>query len=133
MSTFKLCAITAPEQSEVGITHAVMQSLLNHSESTQNDRVRMGADERGGHWSDALSGSVGSRDWTLGRAKLTDETLKLAKRFYEEALAWLLTKEYISSIDVHVWEVKANIMGRKVMITLANGQVLTVPLSEVEK
>ena len=133
MSTFKLCAITAPDQSEVGLTHAVMQSLFNHSESTANDRVRMGVDERGGHWGQSLLEEVGSRDWTLSRAKLTDETLKLAKRFYEEALAWLLTKEYVSSIDVHVWEVKPNIMGRNVMITLADGQVLTVPLPEVEK
>ncbi|WP_299144702.1 phage GP46 family protein, partial [uncultured Vibrio sp.] len=68
----------------------------NHGESTQNDRVRMGADERGGHWSQSLLEGVGSRDWTLSRAKLTNDTLTLAKRFYEESLAWLLAKEYVS-------------------------------------
>ncbi|WP_295898966.1 phage GP46 family protein [uncultured Vibrio sp.] len=131
MSHFSLNAITEPITSQEGMTHAVLQSIYNYSESTQNDRARMDSTERGGTWSNELVTIVGSRDWTLKRAKLTDETLSLAKGFYEEALAWLITDGHAKSIDVYVWREKPTQMGRNIMITLADGSSFKVPLSEV--
>ena len=78
MSHFTLNALTAPMTSIEGLTHAVLQSVLNHAESTQNDRARMENSERGGCWSDEFVHGVGSRDWTLKREKLTEQTMTRA-------------------------------------------------------
>ncbi|MGF1842276.1 phage GP46 family protein [Vibrio clamense] len=126
MSRFNLNALTAPIASQEGMTHAVLQSIHNHGESTKNDRARMDKDKRGGNWSDELLSIVGSRDWTLERAKVTPQTLSLAKRFYENALKWLITEGHAKSIQVSVWEEKPNQLGRNVMITLVNGSKFKV-------
>ncbi|MBA5760854.1 phage GP46 family protein [Vibrio sp. 404] len=128
MKHFKLNALTSPISQKDGMTHAVLQSIYNHGESTQNDRSRMSKNERGGTWSNDLLSIVGSRDWTLKREKLTEQTLSLAKRFYEEALSWLIKKGYAKSIEVSVWEEKPNQMGRSVTITLVDGEKFKVPL-----
>ncbi|AYV21110.1 phage GP46 family protein [Vibrio mediterranei] len=133
MSHFKLNALTESVDSKEGMSHAVLQSVYNYAESTQNDRARMNNNERGGTWSGELIEIVGSRDWTLKRAKLTDETLRLAKRFYEEALAWLIQQGHAKTIEVTVWREKPNQMGRNVMITLTDGSTFDVPLSKVDK
>ncbi|WED23501.1 phage GP46 family protein [Vibrio sp. JC009] len=128
MSNFNLSALTAPVVTKEGMTHAILQSIYNHSESTQNDRSRMKEDERGGSWSNELLTIVGSRDWTLKREKVTPQTLSLAKRFYEEALAWLISEGHAKAIEVSVWEEKPNQMGRNVTITLVDGSKFEVPL-----
>ncbi|OIN27390.1 phage GP46 family protein [Vibrio barjaei] len=133
MSHFKLNALIESVDSKDGMTHAVLQSVYNYAESTKNDRARMDNHERGGTWSGELIEIVGSRDWTLKRAKLTDETLRLAKRFYEEALAWLIQQGHAKTIEVNVWREKPNQMGRNVMITLTDGSTFDVPLSKVDK
>lgn len=133
MSHFKLNALTESVDSKEGMTHAVLQSVYNYAESTKNDRARMDNNERGGTWSNELIEIVGSRDWTLKRAKLTDETLRLAKRFYEEALAWLIQQGHAKAIEVTVWREKPNQMGRNVMITLTDSSTFDVPLSKVDK
>ncbi|WED29885.1 phage GP46 family protein [Vibrio sp. DW001] len=128
MSYFSLNALTAPITSSEGMTHAIQQSIHNHGESTQNDRARMERNERGGHWSDELLSMVGSRDWTLRREKITEQTLSLAKRFYDDALSWLITDGHASAVVVSVWEDGPNQMGRNVTITLVDGTKFEVPL-----
>ncbi|EGU38641.1 phage GP46 family protein [Vibrio scophthalmi] len=128
MKHFNLNALTAPTSTKEGMKHAVLQSIYNHGESTQNDRSRMGKNERGGTWSNDLLSIVGSRDWTLQREKLTEQTLSLAKRFIEEALSWLIKQGYAKAIEVFVWEEKPNQMGCSVIITLVDGEKFKVPL-----
>ncbi|MCY9805336.1 phage GP46 family protein [Vibrio scophthalmi] len=128
MKHFNLNALTAPTSTKEGMKHAVLQSIYNHGESTQNDRSRMSKNERGGTWSNDLLSIVGSRDWTLQREKLTEQTLSLAKRFIEEALSWLIKQGYAKAIEVFVWEEKPNQMGRSVIITLVDGEKFKVPL-----
>lgn len=133
MNHFQLSALTEPIDSKEGMAHAVRQSIYNYAESTQNDRARMESNQRGGSWSNELIEIVGSRDWTLKRAKLTDETLRLAKRFYREALTWLVEQGHAKAVEVTVWREKPNQMGRNVMITLADGSTFEVPLTQVNK
>ncbi|MEZ8115178.1 phage GP46 family protein [Vibrio splendidus] len=133
MTHFSLNALTAPITSKEGMTHAVLQSIHNCAESTKNDRSRMSSSERGGVWSQEWIDTVGSRDWTLNRAKLTDETLNLAQRFYEEALVWLIKQGHAKAVEVSVWRESPNQMGRSVLITLADGAKFDVPLSQVNK
>lgn len=133
MSHFKLNSITEPINTKDGMTHAVLQSIYNHAESTKNDQARMSNSERGGVWSEELLSIVGSRDWTLKREKVTPQTLSLAKRFYEDALNWLIVQEHAKAVAVSVWEAKPNVMGRSIIITLTNGEEFEVPFSEVNK
>ncbi|HAS63041.1 MAG TPA: hypothetical protein DCS35_11000 [Vibrio sp.] len=105
-----------------------MQSIHNHAESTANDQVRMGVMARGGCWGQELLNIVGSRDWTIEREKLTPQTLSLAKRFYEEALAWLINDGHAKAIEVLVWVDKPNQMGRNVTITLSDDSKFKVIL-----
>lgn len=128
MNHFNLNAITAPISSKEGMTHAVLQSIYNQGQSTQNDRARMDNTERGGSWNQELLEIVGSRDWTLKREKLTEQTLSLAKRFYQESLQWLVNDNYASDVAVTVWQAAPNQMGRKVVITLVDGEKFEVPL-----
>ncbi|WP_375322748.1 phage GP46 family protein [Aliivibrio logei] len=128
MSYFTLNALTAPMTSIEGLTHAVLQSVLNHAESTQNDRARMENSERGGCWSDEFVHGVGSRDWTLKREKLTEQTMIRAKRFYEEALAWLVDEMHVKAVTVEVFKLTPKQLGRRVTLTLNDGANLEVPL-----
>ena len=128
MNHFNLNALTSPITTREGLTHAVLQSIHNQAESTKNDQVRMGVMDRGGCWSQALLDIVGSRDWTIKREKLTPQTLSLAKRFYEESLAWLVRGGHAKSVQVCVWEEKPNQMGRDVVITLSDDSKFKVPL-----
>ncbi|WP_023604631.1 phage GP46 family protein [Aliivibrio logei] len=128
MTYFNLSALTAPLTSIEGLTHAVLQSLLNQSESTQNDRARMGNEARGGSWSDEFIHRVGSRDWTLVREKLTQQTLIRTQRFYEDALMWLVDEEHVSAVRVDVTRLSSTTIGRKVIITTKNGSTVKVSL-----
>lgn len=128
MSHFNLNALTSPISSKEGMSHAVLQSVHNYAESTQNDRARMDSDERGGTWSNDVLNIVGSRDWTLKRDKVTAQTITLAKRFYQSALQWLIDDGYAKKVDVTTWEEAPNVMGRNVTITLTNGTQFEVTL-----
>ncbi|MGR6834745.1 phage GP46 family protein [Aliivibrio wodanis] len=128
MSHFNLSALTAPLTSVDGLTHAVLQSVLNHSASTQNDRARMKNDERGGCWSDDFVRGVGSRDWTLAREKNTPQTLIRTQRFYEDALTWLVDDGHVRSVRVDAVALTSTTIGRKVIITTNDGSTLDVPL-----
>ncbi len=128
MSHFNLNALTAPLTSVDGLTHAVLQSVLNHSASTQNDRARMKSDERGGCWNDAHVRAIGSRDWTLAREKNTPQTLIRTQRFYEDALAWLVNDGHARSVRVDAVALTSTTIGRKVTIITNDGELLKVPL-----
>lgn len=128
MNHFNLNALTSPISSKEGMSHAVLQSVHNYAESTQNDRARMDSDERGGTWSNDVLNIVGSRDWTLKRDKITAQTITLAKRFYQSALQWLIDDGYAKKVDVTTWEEAPNVMGRNVTITLTNGTQFEVTL-----
>lgn len=128
MSHFNLSALTAPLTSVDGLTHAVLQSVLNHSESTQNDRARMKSNERGGCWNEPYVHAVGSRDWTLAREKNTPQTLIRTQRFYEDALAWLVNDGHVSAVRVDVVKLSSTAINRKVIITTNDGSTLDVPL-----
>ncbi|MCE7576190.1 hypothetical protein VFES401_06005 [Aliivibrio fischeri] len=128
MSYFNLHALTAPINTKEGLTHAVLQSVFNHAKSTQNDRARMQNDELGGCWSDEFVHGVGSRDWTLKREKLTEQTRLRAKRFYEDALEWLVKDSHIKAVNIDVFILSPKKLGRRVTLTLNDDTTVEIPL-----
>lgn len=123
---FSLVALTASPTSKQGLTHAVLQSVLNRAQATQNDKARTGNQERGGCWSEAFLNMVGSRDWTLKREKLTPQTISLTKRFYQEALAWLVNEKHVKAIEVDIWKESNERLARSVTLTLLDGSKFEV-------
>ncbi|ODS09759.1 phage GP46 family protein [Vibrio scophthalmi] len=126
MSHFNLQALSAPISSREGMTHAVWQSIYNHAQATKNDQKRMGEMTRGGCWSESFLTLVASRGWTISREKLAPQILRMAKRFYEEALSWLVDEEHAKSVVVDVWEEDPNTMCWVATITLTNGDKFEV-------
>lgn len=129
MNYFNLEAITAPLSTDEGLTHAVFQSILNHSDSTQNDRARMGNIDLGGCWSDKFTPGVGSRDWTLQREKITAQTLTRSSSFIEQALKWLVTDNIVKSVNVSVVEHSPSTLIRVVILTRIDNSTLKIKVA----
>jgi len=99
MSNFELSALSDPLSSANGLEHAVLQSLLNWAKAQKNDLLDADQDKQG-WWAHEFVNAVGSRDWTLARAKQTTDTLNRAKRYTKLALQWLLDESIAINIDV---------------------------------
>ncbi len=99
MSKFKTSALTAKLETQQGLEHAVLQSLLNWAKAQPNDSLEMNQSKQG-WWANEFLNGVGCRDWTLSRAKQTNETLKRAKHYTEQALHWLITQNVATAINV---------------------------------
>lgn len=78
-----------------GLRSALMVSLLTERRAADDDILPDPREtDRRGWWGDLpLDGEpddrIGSRLWLLARAKATAETLRLAREYASEALAWL--------------------------------------------
>lgn len=101
MSYFQLTALTHSVNSHEGFKHAVLQSLLNFEKAQKNDPLDEGQDKQG-WWASQFVQAVGSRDWTLARAKNTPDTASRAKRYTELALQWLIDNNTVKKIDVSI-------------------------------
>ena len=88
-----------------GLQTAIILSLFCHARAQEDDEIPDGADPRG-WWGDVLADEDndrwGSRLWLLFRRKTTQETLRDAKHYVEEALEWLLEDNVAQSIEVDV-------------------------------
>lgn len=84
------------------LPRAVIISLFTWGRARPDDDLP-GA-ERMGWWGDSYAlvegDRIGSRLWLLARAKITAQTPAVAKRYAEEALAWLVTDGVASVVNV---------------------------------
>jgi phage gp46-like protein len=85
-----------------GLRTAVMLSLFCDRQADPADDIPVGADRRG-WWADEFANTpgdkIGSRLWTLARAKPVQATLSAAEDFAREALKWLVDDGAARSID----------------------------------
>lgn len=96
---FDLTALIEGIQTDQGLEHAVLQSLLNHAKAKANDPIHDDQDHQG-WWANEFVEGVGCRDWTLSRSKHTPETLQRAKLHTEIAIQWLIEQGYATEITV---------------------------------
>jgi phage gp46-like protein len=81
---------------------ACLVSLFTDKLATPDFVPTDGSSDRRGWWADPyLDQPLGSNLWQLERAKKTRDTLGLAKRYAEDALAWLVTDGVASDIAVN--------------------------------
>lgn len=88
-------------QVDEGLEPAVTISLFTDRRAEPADIAT--PEERRGWWGDTHpdvpEDRIGSRLWLLARAKTTDATLELAKRYILEALQWLIDDGVASSVE----------------------------------
>lgn len=94
--------ISALDPQVSDLVRAVIISLFTWRRANPDDN----ADQLNGWWGDTfaevLNDRIGSRLWLLMRAKITGQTLLLAKEYASEALQWLLDDGVASRVDVTV-------------------------------
>lgn len=101
---------------------AVWVSLFSDRRSGTDD-----AADRRGWWADAYAERpIGSRMWTLTRAKATTETPRRARDFIVEALQWLVDDGVAAGIDVTAQWVRRGFLGATVQIRQRSGSVVAL-------
>lgn len=84
-----------------GLETAVFISLYTDMRARLDDNYDN--DDRRGWWGDQTVGNndqIGSRLWLLDRAKTTNENIRLAKIYVEEALKWLVEDGVAKKVEV---------------------------------
>lgn len=126
MNKFSLDVLTAPLKSQMGLEQAVLQSLLNWGEAQKNDLIENGKDKQG-WWANEFVTGVASRNWTLDRAKQTQDTLNKSVRFTEQSLQWLIVKNVAKDISVNAYFEQSKLI-RLIEITLVDDKKYQVKI-----
>jgi phage gp46-like protein len=115
-----------------GLRAAVLISLFTDRRAADDDALPDGTDDRRGWWADLPPDGapdrgrpdlIGSRLWLLTRAKATDETAQLARRYILEALQWMIEDGVAQSIDATTkWGAVGTLLIALVIVRTRNGQ-----------
>ncbi len=103
---------------------AVLVSLFTDRRVPADYKFASSDTDPRGWWADTYTGDlIGSRLWTLNRAKSTDNSvLQLAKTYCIEALQWLLDDDIAASVTVQTSWINASALGLLVTIVKPSGQ-----------
>lgn len=90
-----------------GFEVAVMLSHFCDAPVTEDEALTPG-DLRGFWGDDVLGYTLGSKLWLLDRAKITQETLVLAKQYSEECMQWAIDQDIMSSVEAEALKIGTN-------------------------
>ncbi|MGE8297298.1 MAG: phage GP46 family protein [Pseudomonas sp.] len=83
---------------------ATIISLMSDRRARADDQLPEGGRDRRGFWGDAWAvvpgDQLGSRLWLLGREKELPETVRRAREYAEEGLAWMIKDGIATAVDV---------------------------------
>lgn len=89
---------------ETTLRTAVLLSIFCDARATPDELRRHGGDDARGYWGDVLAlvedDEWGSKLWLLLRESQTAETLNRAKRYLEDALAWIIEDGIARTVSV---------------------------------
>ncbi|WP_034627143.1 phage GP46 family protein [Desulfocurvibacter africanus] len=119
-------ALNGPDlASDSGLRTAVLLSLLTDRRAEDDDEIPDGTGDRRGWWADAYAEREGdrwgSRLWLLRRSKQLPETVRLAREYAEEALAWMVEDGVATSVSVTAEIVSKGLLGLRVEIRQPDG------------
>lgn len=105
---------------------ACLVSLFSDRLATPDFRPTDGTTDRRGWWADPYNDQpLGSNLWQLDRAKKTRDTLGLARRYAQDALAWLVSDGVAASVLVDTrWlgnQTGSTMLGIGIAITKPDG------------
>lgn len=129
--------VDAANNRRVTLRALVEASLFSWARAQPGDvlpSTRDGKRDRRGWWAEGLSDryqgdAFGSRLWLLERAKLTPETVRLARSYAEEALAWLVTDGIAEAVDVEVSRQNRGALAIGVTVHRGSGTLAQGPVS----
>ncbi len=108
-------ATSLPIASHSPLVRAVIISLFTWRRANTDDTLPDTSGNLMGWWGDTFAtvanDRIGSRLWLLIRAKLTDETVSLAKTYAQEALEWLVQDGVAARVDVEAERVGVDSLG----------------------
>lgn len=119
------------------LVRAVIISLFTWRRANPDDVLPgIGSDQqRMGWWGDTFpvvpNDRIGSRLWLLSRAKLTAQTVLLAKEYAEEALAWMLADKVAGSVEVESERIGLTTLALLCRITKPDGRLLDIRFTNV--
>ena len=91
-------------------------------------------DDRKGWWADCVptvaADQIGSRLYLLQRRTITQDTLRDAKEYAEEALRWMTEDGVVSAVTVTVTRQDINRMNLVVLLTELNGESVQLAFEE---
>lgn len=106
------------------VVGAVYVSVFSDRRALPDDKLTDGTDDRRGWWADAYEDKPhGSRLWLLDRARREPETLRRAKDYIAESLAWMVEDGVAARVEVETeWHPKArNMLAARVVISRTDG------------
>jgi len=88
--------------SDEGLRSAVLLSLFTNRLAEPSDILPDERANRQGWWADVLVSDdlFGSRLWLLQRSNLTSETLRLAERYAQQSLQWMIDDAIARDIKI---------------------------------
>lgn len=111
-------------QSGSDIVTAVLISLFTDRVANADDVIPDGSNDPRGWWADAGKYPIGSRLWLLDRSKQTDEVLKRAKDYANEALKWLVDDGVAAKVTVFVEWSRPGMLGMQVVVYRQDGTMV---------
>lgn len=117
---------------DAGLETAVIVSLFTDRRARPDDVPPGAADDRRGWWGDALPAAevpqddrIGSRLWLLSREKIVPETIRRARDYCREALAWMIEDGLATAVDVDC-SVDANRLVAAITVTRPDGGAVSL-------
>ena len=113
---------------------AVILSLLCDARARDDDTLPDEGKDRRGWWADSAAPEAdgdrtGSRLWLLSREKTLPETLRRAKDYAEEALAWLIEDNVARAVTVTADMPRRGLLALTAVITLPDGTFKNVQVT----
>lgn len=91
-------------------------------------------DDRKGWWADCVptvaGDQIGSRLWLLQRRTITQDTLRDAKEYAEEALRWMTDDGLVSAVTVTATRQDTGRMNLVVLLTELNGETVQLAFED---
>lgn len=113
-------------QIEENLSTAILISLFSDRRASADDVLPGAPDDLRGWWADAwpdVEGDrIGSRLWLLSREKEVPETLRRAKEYVQEALAWLVEDGIAARVEVAVSVPRRGVLGLSVTVYRRDGR-----------
>ncbi|MEW9858473.1 phage GP46 family protein [Pseudomonas putida] len=117
---------------EALLRRAVTISLFSWRRAATDDALDDA--DRQGWWGDCAPSEagdqIGSRLWLLRRRTLTDDTLRDAREYAEEALRWMTDDGIVTAVTVTVERQGNDRLNLRVLLTESNGETLQLAFED---
>ena len=125
--------ITAPD-ARSALERAVIISLLTWRRAEPSDPVDDA--NRQGWWGDSYpdhaSDRTGSRLWLLRRRSLTQQTIRDAQRYAEDALRWLVEDGIVTTVAVTVTRAGVDTLRAVVELQRPDGDPVSITIDDLQ-